>query len=310
MRAMRATISSICSAPISAGTGGVVSGRANGAALQAHLRARFVEHVDGAVRQPVVAQVPGRELRRRLEPVIGIADAMMCFVPRARSPLENLHRLGDRRLVDCDLLEAPRERAVLLDVLEVLVRGRADDAQLACRQDRLDQRREIHRPAGRGPGADRGVDLVDEEDRHRALAERVDDRLEALFEIAAEPGAREERAGVERKTFGPFEQIGHVLAEQACGEAFGERGLADPRVADEDRIVLPSAAENLERALQLRGASDQRIELAGAGAIGQVQGVGRERIARRRRPAFARAGCLRFVRPASATDAAPATAPC
>ena len=43
------------------------------------------------------------------------------------------------------------------------------DAQLAGRQDRLDQRREIHRAAGGGAGADGGVDFVDEEDRHRPL---------------------------------------------------------------------------------------------------------------------------------------------
>ena len=91
------------------------------------------------------------------------------FVARAQA-LQDAHGLRDRRLVDRDLLQPPRERAVLLDVLVLLVRRRADDAQLAGRQDRLDQRRQIHRAAGGRAGADGRVNLVDEEDRHAPLA--------------------------------------------------------------------------------------------------------------------------------------------
>ena len=83
-------------------------------------------------------------------------------------PRENADRLVDRRLLDRDLLQPPRERAILLDVL-VLVEGRrADDAQLAGGQHRLDQRRQIHRAAGGRAGADGRVDLVDEENRPAA----------------------------------------------------------------------------------------------------------------------------------------------
>ena len=225
------------------------------------LRAGLVEHVDGAVGQPVVAQVPRRQLRRRLERIVGVAHAVVRLVARAQA-LQDAHGLLDRRLVDRDLLQPPRERAVLLDVLELLVRRRADHAQLAGREDRLDQRREVHRAAGRGAGADGRVDLVDEEDRHRALRERVDDRLEALLEVAAEARAGEQRRRVEREDLGALEQLRHVVLQQPRGEAFGERGLADAGVADEHRIVLAPAAEDLDRALQLVGAADQRIELA------------------------------------------------
>jgi hypothetical protein len=140
------------------------------------------------------------------------------------------------------------------------VRGRADHAQLAGRQDRLDQRGEVHRPARRRAGADGRVDLVDEEDRHLALAERGDDGLEALFEVAAEARAGEQRRRVEREDLGPVQHLGHVVLQQAGGEPFGQRGLADAGVADEHRVVLAAAAEDLERALQLRSAADQRIE--------------------------------------------------
>ena len=73
-------------------------------------------------------------------------------------------RVLDRRLADEDRLEAPLERRVLLDVLAVLVeRRRADAAQLAAREHRLQHVRGVHGALGRA-GADDRVQLVDEED--------------------------------------------------------------------------------------------------------------------------------------------------
>ena len=92
------------------------------------------------------------------------------------------------------------------------------------------------------------------------------------------------------KTSAPFEHFGDVLLEQPCRETLGERGLADTGVADENRVVLAAAAEDLERPLQLGDAADQRIERAVASPVGEVQGVGAERIAGRRAAAFADAG--------------------
>ena len=67
-----------------------------------------------------------------------------------------------RRLAHVDLLEAPLERGVLLDVLAELVeRGRADHAQLAARQHRLDHVAGVDRALG-ATGADDRVQLVDE----------------------------------------------------------------------------------------------------------------------------------------------------
>ena len=110
---------------------------------------------------------------------------------------------------------------------------------------------EIHRPACRGAGADRRVDLVDEEDWHRALRERMDDSFEALLEVAAEPRASEQRAGVERENLGALEQIRDVVSEEPGRQAFGESRLADAGVADEHRVVLSAAAQNLHCPLEL-----------------------------------------------------------
>ena len=164
---------------------------------------------------------------------------MVLLVP-APQAREDPDRLLDRRLLDGDLLQPARERAVLLDVLELLERRRADDAEVAGRQDRLDQRRQIHRAAGGRAGADRRVNLVDEEDRPRPCAERADDRLEALLEIAAEPRAGEQRAGVEREDLGAFEHLRHVVAAAAA--------TASPSAI----AVLPTPASPTNTGLFLR----------------------------------------------------------
>ena len=114
-------------------------------------------------------------------------------------------------------------------------------------------------------------------------AQRLDHRLEALLEVAAEARAGEQRAGVEREDLGVLQRVLHVVAEQPRGEALGHRGLADAGLADEHRIVLAPPAQDFDGALQLVGAADQRIEQPCARPLGQVDAVGRQRIARGRR---------------------------
>ena len=112
-------------------------------------------------------------------------------------------------------------------------------------------------------------------------AERGDDRLEALLEVAAIPRARQERTGIERKHFRILQRPLHIVVKKPRGEAFGHRGLADARIADEHGVVLAAAAEHFDRPLELLGASDQRIEQPLTRAFGQVHAVRLERIGRR-----------------------------
>ena len=125
------------------------------------------------------------------------------------------------------------------------------------------------------------MDLVDEQNRCRAPRERVDHRLEPFLEIAAEPGAGEQRRRVEREHLRAAQLRRHVVLEQPARQPLGHGGLADTGIADEHRVVLAPPAENLERTLQLLGASDQRVELAACGTVGQIDGERRERVARR-----------------------------
>ena len=62
-------------------------------------------------------------------------------------------------------------------------------------------------------------------------------------------------------------------------QAFGDRGLADAGLADEQRIVLLPAAQHLDGAVDLGLAADQRIDLAFARFLVEVDAIGFERIA-------------------------------
>ena len=144
---------------------------------------------------------------------------------------------------------------------------------------RLEQVRRIHRAAGGGAGADHGVDLVDEHDRARIGLDLLDHLLEALLEIAAIARAGEQRAHVEREHGRVLQHVRHFAVDDAARQAFGDRGLADAGLADEQRVVLLPAAEHLDGAVDLGVAADQRIDLAVLGLLVEVDAIGLERIA-------------------------------
>ena len=54
----------------------------------------------------------------------------------------------------------------------------------------------------------------------------------------------------------------HVALDDAQGEAFDDRRLADARLADQHGIVLRAAREDLDHAANFLVAADDRIELA------------------------------------------------
>ena len=241
--------------------------------------AGFVDHVDRLVRQQAVADVLHRQIDRGLDRVIGIADAVVRLVLRLQA-LEDLDGLAHRRLDDVDLLETPRQRAILLeDAAVFLERGRADAAQLAIRQHRLDQVGGIHGPATRRTGTDDGVDLVDEQDRVRQLLQRRKHALQALLEIAAVLGAGDQCPQVERIDHRLDQHLGHVALDDALGQAFRQRGLAHAGLAHVQRVVLAAAAEHLDGAFHFLGTAHQWIDLAGQRQVVEVAGELGQRIA-------------------------------
>ena len=63
---------------------------------------------------------------------------------------------------------------------------------------------------------------------------------------------------------------GTSFCDDAPGQAFGDGGLAHAGLADQQRVVLAAAAQDLDHALDLVLAADQRIDLAVLGGLVQV----------------------------------------
>ena len=220
--------------------------------------------------QLAVGDVAVGEHRGGDERGVADADAVVRLVALLE-PAQDRDRVRDGRLADEDRLEAPLERGVLLDVLAVLVeRRRADRAQLAAREHRLEHVRGVHGALGRA-GADDRVQLVDEEDdlALRAL-DLGQDGLQPLLELAAVLRAGEQRADVERPDPLALQPLRDVAGDDPLGEALGDRRLADAGVADQHRVVLRPAREDLDHAADLLVAADDRVELALLGELGQV----------------------------------------
>ncbi len=224
-----------------------------------HLGARFVEHVDRLVRLLAVGDVARRLVDRRAQRRRGVAHLVERLVAILHA-LENLQRLRAGRGLHLDGLEAPQQRAVLLDVLAVLLeRGRTDAGDLAARQRWFQDVGGVERALGRA-GADQRVDLVDEDDDLVVVLELLEDALEPLLELAPVLGAGDDQRQIERHQLLLCQEDRHPALDDALSQPFDDRRFADPRLAQQDRVVLGAAREDLDDPLDLGVAADQRIE--------------------------------------------------
>src|SRR2546430_3564707 len=197
-------------------------------------------------------------------------DHAVVLLVQGLHAVEDLDGLGQRRLVDEHRLEAALERCILLDVLAVLVECRRTDAlDLAARERGLEDVGSVDGALGRA-GADERVQLIDEQHYLAAGADLVEDLLQALFELAAVLGARDQRAHVEREHALVLQRLGHVAEVDLLRETLGDRRLAYAGLADERRVVLGPAAQDLDDALDLHLSTDHRVELVAARELGEV----------------------------------------
>jgi len=100
----------------------------------------------------------------------------------------------------------------------------------------------------------------------------------SLLELAAIFGARDQAAHVERHQRAVLQRIGHVAIGDAQRQPFGDGGLADAGIADQDGIVLGAAGQDLDRPPDFLVAADHGVELALARRLGQVAGEFLERV--------------------------------
>ena len=126
-------------------------------------RSGLIDQVDRLVGQVALGQVTLREPDRRFDGLAADHNSVVGLVAGLQR-VEDLDRVLGRRFVQIDGRETPLERRVLLDVPAVLVqRRRADHAQFASRERRLEHVGGIDRAFGRAR-TDHRVQFVDEQD--------------------------------------------------------------------------------------------------------------------------------------------------
>jgi hypothetical protein len=202
----------------------------------------------------------------------------MDLVALAKSA-QDADRVLDCRFAHHDRLESTLERRVLLDVLAVLVeRRRANRVELAAREHRLQHVRRVDRPFG-GAGTDHRMKFVDEEDDLAlGIGDLLQHRLEALLELTAIFRARDQRAHVEPDDRLVLEPLGHVAAHDALRQALHDGGFTDPRLTNQDGVVLRATRQHLDHPTNLFVAADDRIELALLGQSRQIPAITLERL--------------------------------
>ena len=118
------------------------------------------------------------------------------------------------------------------------------------------------------------MDLVDEEDHPPfGVLDLLHCPFQPLLEFAAEAGSGNHGSQVELYYLLAAQDLGHVVFGDFAGQTLSDGGLADTGAADEYRVVLGAAAEYLDKAQDLGVASDDRVELALPGQLGQVAAV-------------------------------------
>ncbi len=75
-----------------------------------------------------------------------------------------------------------------------------------------------------------------------------------------------------------FQDFRHIAGNDSLCETFDDGSLADSGFADQHRIVLRAAGKNLNDAADFLVASDDGIELAAAGLLGQIASVTLQRL--------------------------------
>ena len=115
---------------------------------------------------------------------------------------------------------------------------------------------------------------VDEDDDGLGLRlDFADDVLQALLKLALHAGTSLQEPQVQAQDFDAFQQFGHIVVNDLQRQAFDQRGLTNTSLTDNDRVVLAAPRQDVDRALELLGAADERVELAVRGLVGGDGGV-------------------------------------
>ena len=98
-------------------------------------------------------------------------------------------------------------------------------------------------------------------------------RLEPFFEFPSKLSARRQGPHIERHDPFAFEAFRDIPLDDRLSQAFHDRGLSHPGLPDENRIVLGAARQDFDDSPDLIIPTDDRVELALAGQLGQIAAI-------------------------------------
>ena len=181
------------------------------------------------------------------DPVVGDAHAVVLFIARADASQHDGTGFFIR-LFDFHELEPARQGRVFFKVFAVFRPGGGGKSpQFPARQRRLEEVGGIAL-AGGTAGADERVRLVDEQYRGgRAVFNCVDHVFQAFFELALDRCASLEKPQVKAPQIDVAQMVGHVVIGDPQGKPFDDGGLSHARFTNENGVVFPPAAQNVER---------------------------------------------------------------
>ena len=212
--------------------------RRQGIQFHPQTRGCLVHQIHRLVGKKTIRNVTMRERRRRHQRRVLDANAMVDFIPLLQSP-QNGNRRFHRRFLHEHRLKPALEGGILFDVLAVFIEcGRANAAEFAAGELRLEHVGGIRRAFGRASAHDR-VKLVNKEnDPAFTGGDLLEKCFQAIFKFAAILGASDHRAEVHGDQFLVLKRFRHIAADNSPGQAFGDGGLADAGFADQNRIVF------------------------------------------------------------------------
>src|SRR5690606_34465180 len=229
----------------------------------------LVHDVDRFVRKESIRDVAIAQFDGKLDGLVRVADVVVLLI-MGFDVAQNVDRLFGRRWIDDDLLEAAIESTIFLDVLAIFVeRSGADALDRSTCESGLEHVGGIQATGG-SARPDDGMQFVDEEDDVRALLELVHHGLHTLLELSAVFCAGHKGRKVQRNDSFVIEDSADLPLDDPHGKSLGDGCLADSRFADEYRVVLFPAAQNLRDPFDFAFATYDWIQLVLFSQLRQV----------------------------------------
>ena len=223
-------------------------------------RARFIQDVDGLVRQEPARQIAVGELGCGFNGFLRIMHLVM-FLILGLDPGKNLDGVLHGGFPYLHLLEAAFQGGVLLNVFPVFVeRGGAYGLELTPGEGGLDDVGGVH-GAFRGAGAYDGVQFIDEEDDVAVLLNFLHHLLDTLLKFAPVLGTSHQCAHIQTEDPVILQRAGHISPDDPEGKPLCNGGFAHARLTDQNRVVLGLSGQDPDHVPDLLVSADDRIQL-------------------------------------------------